>query len=138
MTSKKLTPTKALTGIFTHDPVSSPLATASKVFVPYCSSDGWVGDAGASDKNGNLHFRGQAIVKAVFAELQRFPPPTHPLLPLSPPLLCVAQTCWCDFPLRHLLSFVFSAFTDSGTVVLLAPAQKYSCQDAQRAGAARS
>jgi len=34
-------------------------------------ADGWVGDAGAEAGNGNHHFRGQAIIKAVFAELQR-------------------------------------------------------------------
>ena len=38
MSSKKWTKNKALSGIFSHDALSSPLATASKVFVPYCSS----------------------------------------------------------------------------------------------------
>ena len=38
MSSTKWTPTKALTGIFSPDPLSSPLATANKVYVPYCSS----------------------------------------------------------------------------------------------------
>ena len=38
MSSKTWTKNKALSGIFSHDALSSPLATASKVFVPYCSS----------------------------------------------------------------------------------------------------
>jgi len=38
MSSTKWTATKALTGIFSPDPLSSPLATANKVYVPYCSS----------------------------------------------------------------------------------------------------
>ena len=38
MSSTKWKPTKALTGIFSPDPLSSPLATANKVYVPYCSS----------------------------------------------------------------------------------------------------
>lgn len=71
MSSSKWGESKALTGIFSTDPTVSPLAAASKVFVPYCSSDGWVGDEVADSSNGNRHFRGAAIVKAVFADLQR-------------------------------------------------------------------
>jgi len=78
MSSHKWTSTKALTGIFLTNPVLSPLATVCKVFVPYCSLDGWVGNAGAESSNGHLHFRGQVIVKAVFAELQRINPPLPP------------------------------------------------------------
>jgi hypothetical protein len=69
MTSTKWTPTKTLGGIFSPDASVSPLSTANRVFVPYCSSDAWVGDAG--DGVGGLQFRGQAIVRAVFAELRR-------------------------------------------------------------------
>ena len=38
MSSAKWEPEKALSGIFSTDPLSSPLATANKVYVPYCSS----------------------------------------------------------------------------------------------------
>jgi hypothetical protein len=71
ISSKTWKPTRAYTGIFSQDPTKSPLATASKVFVPYCSSDGWVGDAGADSSTAKMHFRGQAIIKAVLSDLTR-------------------------------------------------------------------
>ena len=55
----------AMGGIFETDAVKTPFAGAHKVFVPYCSSDAWVGDTVA----GGLYFRGQAIVEAVLADL---------------------------------------------------------------------
>ena len=69
MTSTKWTPTKKLGGIFSPDSSVSPLSTANRVFVPYCSSDAWVGDMG--DGVLGFHFRGQAIVRAVMSELRR-------------------------------------------------------------------
>jgi hypothetical protein len=41
------------------------------VMTTACFADAWMGNAGADASNGNRHFRGQAIVKAVFSELQR-------------------------------------------------------------------
>ena len=52
-------------GIFETDEVKTPFAGAHKVYVPYCSSDAWVGDTEA----GGLAFRGQAIVEAVVRAL---------------------------------------------------------------------
>ena len=71
MTSAKWAPTTTLSGIFSSQG-GSPLASAHRIFVPYCSSDAWVGDMGG-DAQGvlGMHFRGQAIVRAVFAELRR-------------------------------------------------------------------
>lgn len=38
----------------------------------FSMTDAWMGNAGADASNGNRHFRGQAIIKAVFSELQRY------------------------------------------------------------------
>ena len=51
----------AMGGIFETNEAKTPFAGAHKVYVPYCSSDAWVGDTEAF----GLQFRGQAIVGAV-------------------------------------------------------------------------
>lgn len=45
------------------------LRDANKAFVHYCTSDGHMGDAGASTATSGWHFRGQAVVEAVLREL---------------------------------------------------------------------
>ena len=50
-------------GIFEDSPAKSPLAGATKAFVPYCTSDAWVGDAEAY----GFQFRGQRIVGSTLA-----------------------------------------------------------------------
>lgn len=51
----------------------SPLYTANVAFVPYCSSDAHVGDAGADENAAKVHFRGARIVRAVFSDLASGP-----------------------------------------------------------------
>ena len=48
---------------------ASPWRSANKVFLPYCSSDGWVGNVGASNATFGWAFRGQLIVEATIADL---------------------------------------------------------------------
>ena len=56
-----------LSGIFDQDPKRNPWAGAHLVYVPYCSSDAWVGDATSSF---GFQFRGQRIIAALLAQLQ--------------------------------------------------------------------
>jgi hypothetical protein len=65
VSSKDWRPTGALGGIFETNPEKTPFAGAHKIYVPYCSSDAWVGDT----ESGGLQFRGQAIVRAVLRAL---------------------------------------------------------------------
>ena len=90
MTSTGWPATRNLGGIFSTNPALSPFAAAHQVYVPYCSSDAWVGDIGATASHSShafpyrtrhqqprdsgvlgMHFRGQAIVRAVLGELAR-------------------------------------------------------------------
>lgn len=57
------------TGIFDSDATHSSLWGSHKVFVPYCSSDGWIGDAPASPTTWGYHFRGQRIIRSALADL---------------------------------------------------------------------
>ena len=52
--------------MFSRDGSQNPWAAAQMVYVAYCSSDAWFGDAEAF----GLQFRGQAILAAVLADLQ--------------------------------------------------------------------
>ena len=70
MSSDSFPPVRDATGIFSPDPALSPFATANKVYVPYCSSDAFVGNVG-KDPGGAWHFRGQDLVKATLDALQR-------------------------------------------------------------------
>ena len=56
-------------GIFDADPRRSPWAGANLVFIGYCSSDAWVGDVGPESNSWGWSFRGQRIIKSVFAAL---------------------------------------------------------------------
>lgn len=60
---------QALGGIFDDDPKRSPLATANKVYVGYCSSDAWSGDIAAEDVPFGFAFRGQRNVEGTFQTL---------------------------------------------------------------------
>jgi len=68
MSSLHLAPQVALGGIF-ETSKKNPWAAANVAYVPYCSSDAWVGDAGASESTFGWHFRGQRILAAVLASL---------------------------------------------------------------------
>lgn len=56
-------------GIFDGDIANSPLYAANKVFVTYCSSDGWVGDSEPTDLTWGWNFRGQRIIRAALKDL---------------------------------------------------------------------
>ena len=62
MSSKDFPSIISVDGIFNDDASKSPLWGASKVFVKYCTSDGWIGDVGASDATWGWHFRGQRVI----------------------------------------------------------------------------
>ena len=48
---------------------NAAFADANLVYLPYCTSDAHLGDAGASDATGGFHFRGRRVVDAVLADL---------------------------------------------------------------------
>lgn len=66
MSSKDFPDSCGKTGIFDARPGNSPLHGANKVYVPYCSSDGWMGDGSFHDWD----FRGARIARAVIKDLQ--------------------------------------------------------------------
>jgi len=59
-------PLKRIGGIYAK---ASPVHESNLVFVPYCSSDGYVGNIAAEDNPTGFHFRGAAIVQAVMRHL---------------------------------------------------------------------
>ena len=59
----------SMSGVFDTDPRRNPLAAANKVYVAYCSSDAWAGDAGPDSNPMGWQFRGQRIVNATFHTL---------------------------------------------------------------------
>jgi len=77
-----------LGGIFDGDAKRNPWAGAHLVYLPYCSSDAWVGNAGPESNSWGFYFRGQRILEAALKQLQegvevttlevvRFPNHTH-------------------------------------------------------------
>ena len=64
MSSDAYPPARDATGIFSPDPALSPFATANKVYVPYCSSDAFVGNIGKDHASAAWHFRGQDLIAA--------------------------------------------------------------------------
>ena len=68
MSSAKMTPTVALGGIF-ETSHKNPWAAANIAYLPYCSSDAWVGDIGASNFTWGFAFRGQRILAAALHKL---------------------------------------------------------------------
>lgn len=65
--SKDYPATCGKTGIFDTDSKRTPLAKANKVYLPYCSSDGYMGDGSFK----NWQFRGQRIVSAVLRSVEK-------------------------------------------------------------------
>lgn len=59
-------------GIFGSDANTNPFASANMVFVKYCSSDSWFGDAPASPATYGYAFRGARIVSAVIGALTQY------------------------------------------------------------------
>ena len=59
-----------LAGIFDSDPKRSPFAGAHMVFMPYCSSDAWIGNTGNHSTPLNFFFRGQVILEAAIKQFQ--------------------------------------------------------------------
>lgn len=64
MTSKGYPSTRTLSGIMDSDPDHTPLWAANKAYLGYCSSDGYMGNVGASDDTWGFHFRGQSLIEA--------------------------------------------------------------------------
>ena len=56
-------------GIFGTDPGTNPFAGFNKIFIKYCSSDSWFGDAAASSNTFGFAFRGARIVAATLTAL---------------------------------------------------------------------
>lgn len=69
MSSSGWGPLFAQSGIFGTDASTNPWAGANMVFVKYCSSDSWFGDAAASASTFGFAFRGSRIVSATIAAL---------------------------------------------------------------------
>jgi hypothetical protein len=59
----------AQTGLFATDPTQNPWANANLIFVKYCSSDSWFGDAAAGPSTFGFAFRGARIVNATITAL---------------------------------------------------------------------
>ncbi len=59
----------SLGGLFESNAYKSPLAGANLAYVSYCTSDAYVGDAGASDDSLGWAFRGAHVVPAVIQAL---------------------------------------------------------------------
>ena len=71
MSSAGYLPTRNATGIFSPDPVLSPFASANKVYIPYCSSDAFVGNMGKNESLSlSWHFRGQDLIRATIDSLK--------------------------------------------------------------------
>lgn len=71
MSSKGLAIELEKDGILSDDPSVSPWWGANKAVLAYCSSDGYMGDAGASKTTWQWHFRGQRLVKTMIQQLIR-------------------------------------------------------------------
>ncbi len=63
------TPTLSVTGYLDASPDRTPLWGANKAYLVYCSSDGYMGDAPASNATWGYHFRGQRLVHSLFQAL---------------------------------------------------------------------
>jgi len=71
-TSEGLPPRRGVGGIFDGDTRKNPdFAGFTQIYVPYCSSDEWLGNRAASQDTGGYHFRGHRILKAVVETLKR-------------------------------------------------------------------
>ena len=72
LTSSKFWPkTKEINGVLSNFPKISPFWNYNKVFIPYCSSDMWLGHGNRlSSGRTNFQFNGANILKAIFTELK--------------------------------------------------------------------
>ena len=70
MSSKNFDSTMSKAGFMDASEKNSPLFGANKAALGYCSSDGYMGDVGASSETWNYHFRGQALIRAMISELK--------------------------------------------------------------------
>eukprot|EP01084_Bolivina_argentea_P247571 414166_1 len=68
-TNKTWDQTISKTGIFDDNSKLNPLYNANKIFVPYCTSDAYMGFQQPSPNNNNWYFMGQKIVEAVILTL---------------------------------------------------------------------
>jgi hypothetical protein len=68
MSSKNYPETRMFTGVFDENPELSPLATANKAYVSYCSSDAFAGNQDATDQL-DFEFKGQKIVQSALVHL---------------------------------------------------------------------
>lgn len=66
MSNKNFPLTCKKTGIFDSDSCKNPLHNANKVYVPYCSSDGWMGNGDFA----GWKFRGAVIARAVIQDIR--------------------------------------------------------------------
>ena len=62
-------PTISVGGFLDASPDRTPLWGANKAYLYYCSSDGYMGDAPASNETWGYHFRGQRLVHSIFKAL---------------------------------------------------------------------
>lgn len=69
MSSNHFESTVHVGGFLDKTPDKTPLWGANKAYLAYCSSDGYMGDVGASDATWGYHFRGQRLVSALFQAL---------------------------------------------------------------------
>ena len=70
MSSKTYSDEREFTGVLDDNFELTPLADANKAYLPYCSSDSHMGDAGPTDHL-PWQFRGQRIVRAVIEHLRK-------------------------------------------------------------------
>jgi O-palmitoleoyl-L-serine hydrolase len=69
MSSKDWENYVSLHGIFDDESAKSPFYSANKVYVAYCTSDGWVGDAPSSSATWGYNFRGQRVIRSALNDL---------------------------------------------------------------------
>merc|ERR1711915_661068 len=61
----------ALNFLLEDEDLNPPFYDFGKIYVPYCSSDIWIGTADASPENGNYFFHGKDIVRALVDDLKK-------------------------------------------------------------------
>ena len=69
MSSTGWKPVQVVGGVFSTT-AGNPFLNYNKVYLGYCSSDAWMGDAAASSATFGYAFRGQRIIAATMADLQ--------------------------------------------------------------------
>ena len=69
MSSTNFLPVRYKKGFMDSSMKKTPFWSANKVMLGYCSSDGYMGDVGASKNSWGWHFRGQELVFAMIRDL---------------------------------------------------------------------